>query len=315
MWSRAITRLPAREKIAAALNFWGGHVIATTGGYIGDAPPYQGHVAIIDARTGKLLHVWNSLCSNRRALIDPKTCGSQLSAIFGRSGAVVDPSTGNLLVATGNGNWNGTTDWGDSALLLSPTGALLQNWTPTDQQHLNDDDIDVGSTSPALLGSGYAVQGGKDGKLRLLRLSAMNGTAHAGPRTGGELQTVSTPSGAQLFTEPAVWHSGGTTWMFVADGGGVEAWTLQNGKLQSMWHETSSGGTSPVVAGGLLYVYDPANGQLRVLAPTTGKQVIALGAGSGHWNSPIVVAGRIALPVGSSNDHSSRGVLQIWRVP
>ena len=29
----------------------------------------QGHVAILDAQSGKLLHVWNSLCSNRTGLI------------------------------------------------------------------------------------------------------------------------------------------------------------------------------------------------------------------------------------------------------
>jgi len=43
-------------------------VLAATGGYIGDAPPYQGHVAVIDARTGRIVGVWNALCSNRRAL-------------------------------------------------------------------------------------------------------------------------------------------------------------------------------------------------------------------------------------------------------
>src|SRR5581483_57645 len=56
------------QKIAAALNVWSGRVIATTGGYIGDAPPYQGHVAVIDARSGRLVSVWNSLCSGRRGL-------------------------------------------------------------------------------------------------------------------------------------------------------------------------------------------------------------------------------------------------------
>ena len=38
----SITKLPSREKIAASLNFANGHVIATTGGYIGDAPPVPG---------------------------------------------------------------------------------------------------------------------------------------------------------------------------------------------------------------------------------------------------------------------------------
>src|SRR5439155_21191697 len=63
VWSTAITRLPRREKLASPLNYFAGHVIATTGGYIGDASPYQGHVAVLDAASGKLLHVWNSLCS------------------------------------------------------------------------------------------------------------------------------------------------------------------------------------------------------------------------------------------------------------
>ncbi|HVH51608.1 MAG TPA: PQQ-binding-like beta-propeller repeat protein, partial [Gaiellaceae bacterium] len=104
-WGVSITRLPGREKIASALNYANGRVIATTGGYIGDAPPYQGHVAVIDGASGRLLHVWNSLCSNRPGLIDPHTCSASDSAIWGRSGAVVDPSTGDLLVATGNGPW------------------------------------------------------------------------------------------------------------------------------------------------------------------------------------------------------------------
>jgi len=42
--------------------------------------------------------------------------------------------------------------------------------------------------------------------------------------------------------------------------------------------------------------------------------VTTLAAGSGHWNSPIVTDGRIALPEGSSNDHSLSGVLDIYRL-
>ena len=38
-----------------------------------------------------------------------------------------------------------------------------------------------------------------------------------------------------------------------------------------------------------------------------------LTAGSGHWNSPIVTDGRIALPEGDANDHRTSGVLDIWR--
>jgi outer membrane protein assembly factor BamB len=79
-----------------------------------------------------------------------------------------------------------------------------------------------------------------------------------------------------------------------------------------VWNVTP-GGTSPLVAGGLLYVYD-ASGTLRVYAPTTGKLIASFDAGRGHWSSPIVTDGRIALPVGDANDHDLHGTLDIWRV-
>jgi outer membrane protein assembly factor BamB len=314
VWSTAITLLPQREKSAASLNFSRGLVIATTGGYVGDAPPYQGHVVTLRPASGSIVHVWNSLCSDRHRLIQPSTCPASDSAIWGRAGAVVVPGSGRLLVATGNAPWNGRTNWGDSALELSANASrLLQNWTPRNQDELNRTDADLGSTSPAYLGGGLALQGGKDGKLRLLRLSRLNGTARAGARTGGELQTVPTPGSTNLFTAPAVWRHAGTTWVFVADNAGTAAFRVGHGRLQGVWARGSAG-TSPVVAGGLLYVYDPG-GALRILRPTTGAPVATLPAGSGHWNSPIVVAGRVALPEGNANDHSTTGILDIYRLP
>jgi outer membrane protein assembly factor BamB len=309
VWRRSITELATREKIASALNFAGGHVIATTGGYIGDAPPYQGHVAVIDATRGRLLHVWNSLCSNRHTLIAPSTCDASDSAIWGRAGAVVMPGSGDLLVATGNAPWNGSTNWGDSTLLLTPSATrLIGNYTPSNTDELNDRDLDLGSTSPVFLTRKLIAQGGKDGKIRLLSLARMKAR---GAHRGGELQIVSTPSGTDLFTAPAVWRNGSGTWMIAADNGGTAAWRLVDGLLRPVWHN-SNGGTSPLVAGGLLWVYGPGGG-LRVYAPASGHLITALEAGGGHWNSPIVVDGRVALPEGNANDHATSGVLDIWR--
>ena len=50
-----------------------------------------------------------------------------------------------------------------------------------------------------------------------------------------------------------------------------------------------------------------------VFAPRTGTKLATLAAGGGHWNSPIVVDGRIALPEGDANRHASSGVLDIYR--
>ena len=309
-WRVSITKLPQREKIPSALNYANGYVIATTGGYIGDAPPYQGHVVTIDAASGRLLHVWNSLCSDRHGLIVPSSCTSSDSAIWGRAGAVVVPGSGDLLVATGNANWNGSTNWGDSTLLLTPQAtALIGNYTPTNTAQLNATDEDLGSTSPVYLTPGLIAQGGKDGKIRLLSVARLRGTA---PHKGGELQIVSTPSGTDLFTAPAVWETKTRTWMFAADNGGTAAWVLKGGRLHEVWHN-SSGGTSPIVAGNLLWVYGPGGG-LRVYVPGSGRLLTTLAAGSGHWNSPIAVDGRVALPEGNANDHATSGMLDIWRL-
>jgi hypothetical protein len=82
--------------------------------------------------------------------------------------------------------------------------------------------------------------------------------------------------------------------------------------LHLSWQRRDAG-TSPVVAGGLLYVY---NGSLNVYAPTTGKLLASFGGlGTAHWSSPIVTDGRVALPEGSANDHRTSGVLDIFRLP
>jgi DNA-binding beta-propeller fold protein YncE len=313
-WPVAITRDPTHEKIAPALNFSRGRVLAATGGYIGDAPPYQGHVAAIDARSGRLVHVWNGLCSERSDLIVPSSCPESGSAIWARSGVVVDPQTGNLLVATGDGKWDGARYWGDSVLMLSPNAArLLQSWTPENESQLDSGDVDLGSTAPALLSATLAVQSGKDARLRLLSLQQLNGRTASPGQKGGELQTLDTPGSSGLLAAPAVWTASGRVWLFVATREGTGAYVLDGARLRLAWGNGTPG-TSPVVAGGLLYVYDAEGGGLDVYRPTTGASVIRLAAGDGHWNSPIVTDGRIALPEGDANDHETTGILNVYRL-
>ncbi len=308
LWGTAITMLPQREKIASPLKVFAGKVIAVTGGYIGDQPPYQGHVALIDAQSGNLLNVWNSLCSDRAGLIDPTSCATTRSAIWGRAGAVIDATTGNIFVATGNGPYDGKTNWGDSVIELDPDATqVLGNYTPADNADLDNNDIDLGSTSPVLVSPTTLAQGGKDGMIRLLGMAPFAG---ATPHVGNESQVVSTPSGNLLFTAPAVWNQIGQIWIFVADNSGTVAWTFSSGILTRAWGY-SNAGTSPVVAGGLLYTYNPQGG-LYVYNPEDGTALANLDAGTGHWNSPIVVDGRIVLPEGSSNDHATTGMLNIW---
>jgi outer membrane protein assembly factor BamB len=320
-WPVRVTLDPTHEKLASPPSIDGGHLIVVTDGYIGDIPAYQGHVVEVSRETGQVQAVFNSLCSNIRQLMHPNRCRDSDSAIWGRAGAVVERD-GNILVATSNGEssetttFNGRTNWSDSVLELSPKGLrLLHNWTPADQLHLTQNDLDLGSTSPALLPGDLAVQGGKSGLLSLLDLKKLNGTTGpAGPRTGGALQTIAAPGKTDVFSQPAVATISGGTYVFVTTSAGTAAYRLTDRRLHVVW-QNSTPGTSPVIAGGLLYVYDETHGALIVRAPKTGHQIASLPAGQGHWNSPIIIGGRIILPIGSANDRASSGGLDIYHLP
>ncbi len=52
-----------------------------------------------------------------------------------------------------------------------------------------------------------------------------------------------------------------------------------------------------------------------MFAPVSGHLLRSLPAAGGHWNSPIVLGGRIILPVGNSNDHSTSGTIYVYHLP
>jgi hypothetical protein len=88
---------------------------------------------------------------------------------------------------------------------------------------------------------------------------------------------------------------------------------LERRRLELVW-ENRTVGTSPVVAGGLLYVYDPSRGGLNVYRPENGTPLARLAAGKGHWTVGSRATG-VALPEGDSNDHRTEGVLNIYGLP
>jgi hypothetical protein len=314
-WPVSITRDATHEKIAAALNIAGAYLLATTGGYFGDAPSYQGHVVLIARSSGRLVRVFNTLCANRRELIVPSTCPASDSAILARAGAVVEPGGQRLLLDTGNGPWNGGTHLGDSVLELTlPALKLRQSFTPTNQAQLNSGDTDLGSSAPALLGGDRIALAGKDGIVRVLMLSRLDGHPPSGARVhplGGEVQRLEIPGGGELFSAPAVWRHKGRTTMFIADEGGTAAYVLRAGRLYRAW-QNSEPGTSPVMAGDLLYVYDLQAGGIFVYHPSSSHPIAKLAGSPGHWNSPIVVDGYVVEPEGNGNDHRQSGSIEIF---
>jgi len=314
-WPVSVTRDATHEKLAAAINIAGSDILVATGGYIGDAPPYQGHLVLIDRASGRIRSVFNTLCADRRGLIVPNTCAASDSAILSRGGAVVEPSGTRVLIDTGNAPWNGSTNFGDSVLELTlPSLNLRQAFTPTEQAQLNDTDTDLGSSAPALLGHDRVLVAGKDGSMRVLRLSRLNGRKRSSTKLlGGEVQRLPLPGGGELFSAPAVWQHAGHTTVFVAGEHATAAYVLRRGKLLRAWIANTPG-TSPVMAGGLLYVYEPDGGGIVVYRPGSARPVAKLPGSPGHWNSPIVVDGHIVEPEGDANDHTQSGSLEIFSV-
>jgi outer membrane protein assembly factor BamB len=306
-----LTRIPESEAAESPLNVANGYLYATTSGYNGDAPPYDGHVISVNLSSG-VETVFDSLCSNERGLPGPHSCTSQRSGIWARGGAVVDPDSsmdGRIYAATGNGDFDanqGGHNYGDSVLSLSnDLSSLLGSYTPTDYKQLQDGDVDLGSTSPTILPTQprsqtpwMLVQGGKDAVLKLLNRAAL-------PGVGGELQLIDLPDG--LFSTPAVWTDAtNKTWIFMGFPDVAEAYRLEtNAKGEShlvgIWQNNTAGstggeGTSPVVANGIVFVafdgaivaLDALNGNLLwSSALRSARKTI----GAVHWQSPIVVNG------------------------
>src|SRR5262249_48401744 len=208
-------------------------------------------------RQGRFVHVSHSLSSARHRLTVPSSCPQSDSAIWARSGAVVVPRSGNLLVATGNAPFDGSRYWGDSVLMLTPNASqLLHSWTPRNQAQLNGGDVDLGSTAPAVLGPSLAAQSGKDGIIRLLRLPVLGGRLG---HLGGELQTIQAPGVSGVFSTMAVSHAGGTTRMFVGNGAGVWGYVLSGGRAPGAGRRPAAR-KRPGVAGGRLCACAPNAG-------------------------------------------------------
>jgi hypothetical protein len=268
---------------------------------------------LVNRASGRIAAIFNTLCADRRHLIVPNSCPHSDSAILSRAGAVVEPGGSRVLIDTGNGHWDGSTNFGDSVIELSlPRLGVLQAFTPTEQERLNETDTDLGSSGPVLLGHDRVMVAGKDGTIRVLQLSRLNGRTRSNTKLlGGEVQRLPLPGGGELFSAPAVWQHRGHTTVFVGAENATAAYVLRSGKLYRAWIANTPG-TSPVMVGGLLYVYDPSAGGIDVYRPSSPRPIAKLPGSSGHWNSPIVVDGHIVEPEGNANDHQQSGSLEIF---
>ena len=176
---------------------WGSHE---------DITPYNGYIMTFDATTLALKTVFNT------------TPGGSEGAIWQSGQAPAFDEQGNLYVTTGNGDWNGATQWGQTSLKLSPNCAVLDWCTPVNYAAMNAVDTDFGAGGCLLLPgragyptTGYVVTGGKDGKIFVMDKDRGMGRRSSGDAKVHQIwQAVQSTSRCtvHIHGSPIYWNSG-----------------------------------------------------------------------------------------------------------
>ncbi|HUI31281.1 MAG TPA: PQQ-binding-like beta-propeller repeat protein [Candidatus Acidoferrales bacterium] len=313
-WPELCTLKPFDEKGSSALAVAtakddSSYLYVANGGYLGDHGDYQGHLTTINLHDGTQ-HVFDANGSDQNVhfVERPGTPDwpAVQTAIWARAGVVYDATLDKIYMATGNGPFDPKDhNWGDTVFSLNPDGTgsdgnPVDSYTPTNFEDLDREDLDLGSTAPAIIPTPdncsvkhLAVQGGKDKVLRLINLSDLSGRGGAG-NVGGEIgRLVDIPSGEMVFTAPAVWvdPQDKASWIFVGTYFGLAAYRLQvdaegTPGLKLVWKQ-SDGSSSPIIANGVLYC--AVSGSIRAIDPVSGKILWRdEHLGKIHWESPIV---------------------------
>ena len=181
----------------------------------GDLCPYYGWVMGYNALTLAQVFV--------RPLTNPAT-GCSLSGDLGAGGiwqsgaGPAADAVGNVYVSTGNGAYDGSSNWGDSAVKLGPTGSVLDWFTPFNEEVFRANDVDLGSAGviilPDSVGSTMhphlALATGKVGILYLLdqtNMGKFNSTSNKDVQEAIPVPPPNTTSGnGGIFGVPAYWN-------------------------------------------------------------------------------------------------------------
>ncbi|ABF40486.1 hypothetical protein Acid345_1484 [Candidatus Koribacter versatilis Ellin345] len=230
-----ITYSPLLEAQRAGLLLQNNKVYIATASHC-DNGPYHGWVFEYSVGT-------SPMTQHSRWVADPT--GSDGGIWMAGDGPAGDAS-GNVYVATGNGSWDGTNNYGDSIVRLSTTSglALSDYFTPYDQTSLNSADADLGSGGVLLLPStagstahpNLLLESGKEGTIYLLDVTGGSGHSMGHFHSGNDSQIVQSVQGQiqGTWSTPAYWN--GSVY-FGGSGQGpsdtVKAFSVGNGLLSS----------------------------------------------------------------------------------
>jgi outer membrane protein assembly factor BamB len=266
---------PRSDQQRAALTLDSGRVYVAFGGLFGDCGPYRGSVVGIPV-------------SGKGALVSYRVPTAREAGIWEPGGPVVGPD-GTIYVSVGNGAAiKPPFDASDSVTALSRvlhrTGIFAPKTWPAD----NASDLDLSSSSPALLASGKILIAGKRGVGYLLNAKHLAGV------------------GSQLAQATVCASFGGTSVRgsvayLPCIQGGMAAVNTAGGKIKVLWRGPSAAQGSPVLGGGAVWVPDWGSGVLYQLNPANGhvRRQLKLGGALPHFASPSL-SGSLAL-IGTLN--------------
>jgi hypothetical protein len=200
----------------------------------GDHLPYHGWVIAYSATSLAQVGVWNATASST----------GKAGAIWMAGSGLAADSSGNVYAITSNGDWDGSTDFADSYVKLSPNLTLLDYFTPYNQSTLAANDQDVGSGGVLLLPtqSGTfpheAIGCGKNPAIYVLDRDSMG--KHQSTSNSQIIQEVDNQVGGtsgqqapdRCFMTPAFWQQ---TLYFIGNNDVIKSFSLNGstGKISS----------------------------------------------------------------------------------
>jgi hypothetical protein len=246
-----------------ALAIAGGRVWTPFGGLAGDCGGYKGRV-IGWPLTGKGAAIRYTVPTAREA------------GIWAPPGPTVGKS-GNLLVSVGNGasRSGDRYDHSDSVLHIRSSNAhLFDSFSPSTWPTDNENDLDLGSQGPAIVGGKWVFAAGKSGFAYTVRLGHLGGVGGAVQRRSLCVSFGGTASAGSVVYVPCT--------------DGVRAVRIgASGRMTVLWHAGSSITGSPVIGGGQVWTLDVAAGVLHALGE---------GGGRGHGSVSVGAVTRFATP-------------------